>query len=225
MTPQTRPSKPSKPQLELVLKCDSTGSVESILTALSKIQLPEAELSVIRSGVGAVSKSDMMLAETAGRLIIGFQVDVLPGMERAVKEHHVEVRLYNVIYSLTADLQTIAESLVPPREQELIIGTAKVIATFKSSRKGIILGCEVTDGSLALAQHFRIVSAMGPVYTGLIESMHIGENSVQKATRGQQAGIKIRGFHNAKIGDLVESYRPVPQKVQTWQPSGKIIRK
>jgi translation initiation factor IF-2 len=222
----TRPKLEPKlePRLELVLKCDSAGSVESVGAAISKITFPEVELSVIHSGIGAVNKSDVMLAETGSRLITGFQVDVLPGMDKVVKEHNVEVRLYKVIYTLTGDIQTIAESLVPTEYQEQIIGSARVIATFKSSRKGIILGCDVLDGFLALGQHFRIISAMGPVYMGIIESVHIGENSVQKITRGQQAGIKIRDYKQARIGDLVESFRPLPKKVQPWQPTGKIIR-
>ncbi len=215
-----------RPRLEVVLKCDSMGSVESISSAISKMTLPGAELSVIHSGVGAVNKTDVMMAETGSGLIVGFQVDVLPGTDKVVKERRVEVRIYSVIYALTEDLRAIAESLIPSEEKELVIGSAKVIATFKSSRKGIILGCEVIDGFLALGHHFRIISAMGPVYVGIIESMHIGENAVQKATRGQQAGIKIRGFSKARIGDQVESFRPVTQKkIQTWQPSGKIIRK
>ncbi len=214
-----------RPRLEVVLKCDSMGSVESISSAISKMTLPGAELSVIHSGVGAVNKTDVMMAETGSGLIVGFQVDVLPGTDKVVKERRVEVRIYSVIYALTEDLRAIAESLIPSEEQELVIGSAKVIATFKSSRKGIILGCEVIDGFLALGHHFRIISAMGPVYVGIIESMHIGENAVQKATRGQQAGIKIRGFSKARIGDQVESFRPVAQKIQLWQPSGKIIHK
>ncbi len=223
MNPQKKPAGIARPKLELVLKCDSIGSAESISAAISKIMLPEVELNVIHSGVGAVTKSDVMMAETGSGLIIAFQLDVLPGLDKILKEHHVEVRVYSVIYTLTADIQSIARSLVPSRDQEQLIGSARVIATFKSVRKGIILGCEVLDGSFATGQHFRVISAMGPVYTGIIESMHIGESAVQKATRGQQVGIKIRDFSKAKIGDLVESFRPVPQKVQKWQPSGRII--
>jgi translation initiation factor IF-2 len=187
--------------------------------------LPEIDISIIHSGVGSVSKSDVLLAETAGRLIIGFQVDALPGMDKVVREHGVEVRLFTVIYTLTADISAIAESLVPAPQEEQIIGTARVIALFKSSRRAEIIGCEVLDGHLAVGQHYRLISAMGPVHTGTIESIHIGQNAVQKATPGQQVGIKIRDFTKAKIGDLVESFRPLPKKTRHWEPSGQIIRK
>lgn len=220
LSPRTRP------KLEIVLKCDSAGSLEAVTAAITKISVPEVDISIIRSGIGAVGKSDVLLAETGSRLVVGFQVDVSTGLERPLREHGVEVRLYDVIYQLTGDMRVIAESLVPSVAQEQTIGSGKVIALFKSSRKGIIIGCEVLDGFLALGQHFRVISAMGPVYSGIIESLHIREEAVQKAARGQQVGIKIRDFDKARIGDLVESYRPLPkEKTRAWQPTGKIIRK
>lgn len=224
MSPQTGLAADRRAKLEIVLKCDSAGSVESIGDTLSKMAFPMVRLSVIHSGIGAVNKTDVIMAETASRLIVAFQVDVLQGVDKEVREHNVEVRIYSVIYNLEEDMRTIAEGLVPPDYQEQVIGSAKVIATFKSTRRGIILGCEIVDGSFAIGQRFRIISAMGPVYSGNIESMHIGENAVQKATRGQQVGIKIKGFSRATIGDLVETFRPTPPKVRMWQPSGRVIR-
>jgi translation initiation factor IF-2 len=98
-----------------------------------------------------------------------------------------------------------------------------VIALFKSSRKGIILGCKVLSGTLAQGQRFRVVGVMGPMYIGIIESLHIEKDTVNKATRGQQVGLKIRDFKKAKIGDLVESFKPGAQHVQQpWQPKGVI---
>ncbi len=225
MTHRHEASLRTRPKIELVLKCDSAGSTEAVTAALSEIKVPSVDVLVIHNGLGDVSKTDVFLAETASRLIVGFQVDVLPGMEKVIKEHKVEVRLYNVIYTLTEDIKTIAESVIPPESQELVIGSAKVIALFKSSRKGIIIGCEVLDGFLALGQQFRIISVMGPIYSGVIESIHIGANAVQMAAKGQQAGIKIRDFNMAKVGDLVESFRPLPRNVQPWEPRGGIIRK
>jgi translation initiation factor IF-2 len=214
----------TRPELEIVLKCDSAGSREAVTAAILKMTVPEVDISIIQSGIGAVSKSDVLLAETGSRLIAGFLVDVTRGVDRLLKERGVEVRLYEVIYKLTEDIRAIAESFIPPVLQEQVTGSGKVIALFKSSRKGIILGCEVLNGFLALGQHFRIISAMGPIYSGIIESLHIGEEAVQKATPGQQVGIKIKDFKKAKIGDLVESFRSHPrEKAKVWQPTGKII--
>lgn len=218
------PAQRTVPKLEIVLKCDSAGSAEAVIAAIQKITVPEVSVSVIRSGIGSVSKSDVLLAETASGLIAGFQVETSPGLDRLLRDRGVEVRLYDVIYRLTGDIRAIAESLIPPVLQEQVIGSGKVIALFKSTRKGVIIGCEVLDGFLALGQHFRVISAMGPVYSGIVESLHIGEEAVQKVTPGQQAGIKINDFKKAKVGDIVESYRSQPrEKKKVWQPSGKII--
>lgn len=225
MTHRHEASLRTRPRIEIVLKCDSAGSIEAVIAALSEIRVPSVDVLVIHSGLGAVSKTDVFLAETGSRLVVGFQVDVLPGIERVIRERKVEVRLYNVIYKLTEDIKTIAESIIPPESQEQVIGSAKVIAIFKSSRKGTIIGCEVLDGFLGLGQQFRIISVMGTIYSGVIESIHIGANAVQKAAKGQQAGMKIRDFNMAKVGDLVESFRPLPRKVQPWEPRGGIIRK
>lgn len=210
-------------KLEIVLKCDSAGSVEAVATALSRIVVPGVKIAVVRSGVGTVNKSDILLAGTAGRLIVGFQVGMMPGLDKLLRDSGVEVRQYELIYRLVEDLQAVAVSMTPSPQEEQVIGTGSVIALFKSTRKGIIIGCEVWDGFLAVGQRFRIISAMGPVYTGTIESMHIEERAVQKAVRGQQIGIRIRDFSKAKTGDIIESFRVAPRK-DRWEPKGRVIR-
>jgi len=216
-----------RPELEIVLKCDSAGSVEAVTDAILQMRVHEVEISIIHSGIGDINKSDILLAETGSRLIAGFQVGAAPDIEKELREHCVEARLYDVIYKLTDDMRNIAESIAPhPAQEETIIGNARVIALFKSSRKGIIIGCEVLEGHLAVGQHFRIISAVGPVYSGSIESMHIEKNIVQKASAGQQAGIKIKDFNKIKIGDLVESYRAsASKKAPFWQPDGGVVKK
>jgi translation initiation factor IF-2 len=224
-TPPESSARDVKPNLEFVLKCDSAGSVEAVSAEVLKIIPADVHINIIHSGVGDINESDILMAETGSRLIAGFQVGVLPGIERELKEHAVEARLYDVIYKLTADIRGITESIIPHVTQDEILGTARVIALFKSSRKGIIIGCEVTNGYLAVGKNFRIISAMGPVYSGTLESMHIEKDAVQKAGPGQKAGIKIRDFNIVKIGDLVESFRPPPlKKVRVWQPEGKVIQ-
>ncbi|MBI5055961.1 MAG: hypothetical protein HZB61_05025 [Nitrospirae bacterium] len=217
----------TKPKLEIVLKCDSAGSVEAVTAAVLKIIVPDVDMSIIHSGVGDINRSDILLAETGSRLIVGFQVNVTSEVDKELKEHAVEARLYEVIYNLTDDLRNIAGELVPHvSQEETIIGSAKVIALFKSSRKGIIIGCEVLSGHLATGQHFRIISEMGPVYSGTIETIHIEQNAVQKVVPGQQAGIKITDFNKVKIGDLVESFRPQASKKTTrWKPKGGFVRR
>lgn len=217
---------PAGLRFELVLKADSIGSVEAVSRAVSLLNVPGVDISIIKSGVGMVSQSDVLYAETAGRLIIGFQVGVMPGLEKGLREHRVEVRLYDVIYELTSDISAVAGGLTPHASEDRVLGSAKVIALYKSGRKGTIIGCRVLDGLLAVGERFRIISAMGPVYSGNIESLHIEDHAIQKAVPGQQVGIRIHDFKGARIGDLVESFRPETQgKSRVWEPTGRIILK
>ena len=216
-----------KKKLEIVLKCDSAGSEEAVLAGLNAIQTPEMELKVIHSDVGSVTKSDLLLALSAGRLVVGFNVEVAPKIEQLSREQGIEVRLYDVIYSLTNDLRSIVNDLVAPaQEEEKITGKAKVIALFKSSRKGIILGCEVLEGTLAIGKRYRIISAMGPIFTGQIESLHIEKDRIKVAKPHQQVGLKVIGLKKAGIGDLVECFESSKHAgAKIWRPKGGVFKK
>jgi translation initiation factor IF-2 len=218
------PAESKRPKLDIILKADSVGSMEALVKAISEITLPVIDINIIHSSIGDINKSDLLLAETGSRLVLGFQVDLLPELENALREHRVEVRLYTVIYNVTDDIKAIAEAAVQPASEEEIIGSAKIIALFKSTRRGIIIGCEVLGGHLAVGQRFRIITAMGPVYSGHIESIHIEDKAIQKAVPGQRVGIKIKDFNRARIGDFAESFRPL-RRPPVWEPSGRVIRK
>lgn len=213
-----------KKGLEIVLKCDSVGSLEAVVSSLASLENPEVDVLPFHTGIGAISKSDLLMALTGSRLVVGFNVSLLPKMQQLSKEKGVEIRLYDVIYKLTQDLSQIAGRLIHREaEKEIITGKAKVIALFKSSRKGSILGCEVLRGALAQGKKFRIISAMGPVYSGKIESLHIEQDAVKEAKKGQQVGLKISDFNQAKKGDLVETYeKQKPEASATWHPKGRV---
>lgn len=212
-------------KLEIVLKCDFVGSKEALVSALATIDIPAVEIRVIHAGVGPVSKSDLIMAMTGSRLVTGFNVDIMPGAGDLAKEYGVEVRLYNVIYRLMDDVKQIARNLVPAEPEERITGKAEVIELFKSSRKGVILGCEVKEGSLVTGKNFRIIAAMGPIYTGKIESLHIEQNAVKEAGAGQQVGLKLSEFNKAKVGDLIECFQTVrPQSHAAWTPKTGVYR-
>jgi translation initiation factor IF-2 len=201
------------------------GSLEAVVKALRSMEVPAVEIAVLHSGLGGVSKFDVFLAETGSRLIVGFEVDVLPGIEKFLLSHGVEVRLYSVIYDLISDIREIAGSLTLPSEQERTLGSARVIALFKSSRRGIIAGCEVEEGVLGVGERFRVISVMGPVYAGTLDSLHEADRSIQKAVKGQKVGVKIRDFNKVHVGDFVETYRPEPQKARAWVPRADVIRR
>jgi len=163
------------------------------------------------------------MAETGSRLILGFNVGIMPHIAQLATEHTIEIRLYDVIYRLLEDVESIGRSLVPQKPAEEIVGTAKVIALFKSSRKGIILGCKVLTGKLTQGKSFRLLGAMGPMYVGTIESLHIEKDTVRAAKKGQEVGLKIRDFNKVKVGDLVECFQSgAGQQIKPWRSRGKI---
>lgn len=214
-----------EPGLDIVLRADSAGSLEAVTREVTEIMHPEVPVRIINSGIGDIGTSAVFLAAAADRLVVGFQVGLASGVEKVIRDQQVEVRLYEVMYRLVEDLKNIAGSLAPKGTEEQVIGTGRVIALFKSSRRGIIIGCEVLSGQISLGGRFRIISAMGPVYEGVIESMHRESEAIQKAIPGQKVGIKIRDFNHARIGDLVESYRLLrSERDKPWAPRGEVMR-
>lgn len=225
-TPHPLPATRSdRNKLEVVLKCDVSGTAEAISTSLSEIKVSGVQIDLIRIGIGNVSKSDVMMARTGSKLVLGFNVDITPKLEQEIKEFGVEVRLYDTIYKLTEDMQKIARSLIIRESEEKITGKARVIATFKPSHKGMIIGCEVYEGSIEMGKDFRVITAMGPAYFGKIASLQIEKQSVKAARPGQQVGIRLEGWNKAKIGDLVECYESLPPKGGgRWKPQSGIVR-
>ena len=224
LPPQSRGVQDIK-KLEVVLKCDTAGTEEAINAGLAAIQEPGVEISVIQSGIGKVSKSDILMALTGSRLVVGFNVDITPKLQQEINEHGVEVRLYDTIYNLTRDVKTIAGNMFSREPEEKITGKAKVIATFKGGRKETVIGCEVLEGEIELGKKFRVITAMGPAYSGKISSLQVERKNVKVGKPGQQIGIKISNWNKAKIGDLVEVYTIVqPVGGGPWKPRAGVFR-
>lgn len=206
------------PRLEIVLKCGTDGSRAAIEKMLREQRPERLEVAIIHGGVGEVNKNDILLAATGSRLIIGFEVGVNPHLEEELRNNGVEVRLYQVIYRLLEDLLALETALVAEPIDEQNIGQARVIALFKGTRHGIILGCQVSSGRLAVGERFRLIGAMGPIYEGKIASLHIEKAEVRAAVPPQQVGLRIDDFQRAAVGDLVESFRPGGPPPPGWQP-------
>ena len=212
-------------KLEVVLKSDAAGTEEVISAGLTAIQVPGVDVVNIQSGVGNVSKSDIMMARTGSRLVIGFNVDITPKLQPEIKEQGVEVRLYDTIYKLTEDIKKRAVNMHSREPQEKITGKARVIATFKGNRKETIIGCEVLEGTIELGKKFRVITAMGSAYSGKISSLQVERKNVKIGKPGQQIGIKISNWNKARVDDLVECYTVVkPGGIGPWKPRPGVFR-
>ena len=212
-------------KLEIVLKCDVAGTAEAITASLSEINVPGVQISLIQTGVGNISKSDVLMARTGSKLVVGFSVDTVPKLEQEIKEFGVEVRLYDTIYKLTEDIRKIAQSFKSREAEDKITGKARVIATFNISPKGMVIGCEVLEGAIELGKDFRIITAMGPAYFGKITSLQIERQNVKSAKPGNQIGIKLEGWNKAKVDDLVECFETMrPKGGGHWKAGSGIVR-
>ena len=215
----------AEPKLEIVLKCDVAGTAEAISANLAEIEVPGVQIDVIQTGVGNISKSDVMMALTGSKLVVGFSVDTMPKLEQEIKEVGVEVRLYDTIYKLTEDIRKIAQSFKSREPDEKITGKAKVIATFNISSKGMVIGCEVLEGIIETGKDFRVITAMGPTYFGKITSLQIERQHVKSAKPGKQIGIKLDGWNKAKVDDLVECFEILRAKSDSrWAAKSGIVR-
>jgi translation initiation factor IF-2 len=149
----------------------------------------------------------------------------MPKVQQEIRQHDVEIRLYDTIYTLTQDFKRIAEHMFAREPEEKITGTAKVIATFKKGRKGIIIGCEIMSGAIDAGKKFRVISAMGQAYSGKISSLQVKRKNVKTGKPGQEIGIKIDNWDKAKIGDLVECYTTVKTSGERpWRPRPGVFR-
>lgn len=210
--------------LEVVVKGDTLGGLEALIAAVAGIDELPVTIKVIHSGVGPVSKTDLSMALTGSRIVLAFNVDVLPRVDAFTKDHGIEIRLHDVIYDLLEDLRKIARSRIKTPAEETVTGKARVIALFKSSHRGIIVGCEVLEGTFETGRNFRVLSAMGEVYSGRIESLQVDRQPVKRGVPGQQVGVKISDYKKVKIGDLLECFEPPRRRESSaWQPSGAIL--
>jgi translation initiation factor IF-2 len=223
--PQSVAGDPKISKLEIVLKCDVVGTVEAVSSSLLKLNIPDVDIQIIQSGVGNITQSDVLMAQTGSRLVIGFNVDTMAKLDQHIKEHGVEVRLYDTIYTIIKDIKKIATNLKAKQPEEVISGKAKIIATFKATRKDIIIGCEVLEGAIELGKNFRIITAMGPAYSGKITSLQIERKNVKAGKPGQQVGIKISDWKKARVDDLIECFEIVqPKGDGPWRPKSRIFR-
>lgn len=197
----------AQPRLELALVSDTVGTLDAVRTVVAGVAVAGVEIAVVHTAVGAVSKSDLLQAATGSRLLLGFNVEPNPLVEGEAREQGVEVRLYRVIYRLGRDLEEIARSLVPVAAEEEITGSAAVIQLFKSGRHDLILGCQVEQGRLAVGDRYRVIGVAGPVHEAVADSLHVGPDAVREAHAGQQVGVKVHGFQQARVGDRVEAFR------------------
>jgi translation initiation factor IF-2 len=192
--------------LNLVVRGDVVGSVEAVVSELSKFEHPEVRLNVIGQGVGAITQNDIMLASASDALIVGFNVRPNAEARELASREGVEIRTYDVIYKLTEDIEQALVGKLAAVTTESTIGEAEVRALFRVSRLGTIAGCMVTDGVVRRGASVRVIRDGAVIYTTTIAQLKRFKDDVREVAEGFECGILLDGFNDVKDGDVLEVF-------------------
>jgi translation initiation factor IF-2 len=192
--------------LNLVVKGDVVGSVEAVVSELSKFEHSEVRLNVIHQGVGAITQNDIMLASASDALIVGFNVRPNAEARELALREGVEIRSYNVIYQLTDDIERALVGKLAAVKTEETIGEAEVRALFKVSRLGTIAGCMVTHGVVRRNAAVRVIRDGTVIYTTTIGALKRFKDDAREVAEGFECGILLDGFNDVKEGDVLEVF-------------------
>jgi translation initiation factor IF-2 len=199
--------------LNLVLKADVQGSLEALKSALSALQLPEVRLTVVHGGVGPISESDVMLASTSDAIVIGFNARPDPNARRIAQRERVQIREYEIIYSVLDDITAAAKGLLEPKMETVLIGKAQVRATFKVPRVGTIAGCYVLEGKITRNAAIKVTRDGRVVHEGALDSLKRFKDDVREVQAGYECGLGVAGFEDYVEGDIIEAY--ITQRQET----------
>ncbi|MFL6058782.1 MAG: translation initiation factor IF-2, partial [Rubrobacteraceae bacterium] len=195
--------------LNLVVKADVAGSVEALKEALARLSTDDVRVNIVRSGVGALTDSDVMLASASDGILLGFNVRPTNTAKQVAEREGVEIRTYDVIYKALEDIEAAMRGMLAPETAENETGTAEVRALFRVPGVGTVAGCYVTRGEISRNNRVRVVRDGTVIYEGNIASLKRFRDDVRSVREGFECGIGIENFNDVKEGDVLESFEVV----------------
>jgi translation initiation factor IF-2 len=195
--------------LNLVVKADVGGSIEALKDALDKMDQSEVRINVIHSGVGAITESDIMLADASDAIVIGFNVRPEPKAKSLAEQVKVDVRLYRVIYQAIEEINAARVGMLAPTIEEHDTARIEIRELFKVPKIGVIAGCLVQEGEVSRDDQVRIVRQGAIVFDGKLHSLRRFKDDVKSVKAGYECGIGIEGFQDIKEGDIIETYKTI----------------
>ena len=191
--------------LKAVVKADTQGSVEAIVEALKKIESDKVSLEIIHSAVGTITESDVALASASSAVILGFHTRVDSGVADKAKHEGVQIKLYAIIYELIDEVKEAMAGLLDPILKEIVIGSAEVRKIFELSKGAPVAGCIVNSGRIAKGK-VRLRRRKEVIYEGITQSLRRFQDEVNEVRAGMECGIRIEGFSEFQVGDVIECY-------------------
>lgn len=192
--------------LNIIVKADVQGTAEAVKASLEKIDVEGVRVNVIRSSVGAISESDVILASASNAIIYGFNVRPNAKVRSKAEEEKVEIRLHNVIYKMVEEIETAMKGMLAPELVEVVTGQAEIRQVIKASKVGNIAGCYVTDGSIKRNCGIRLIRDGIVVYEGKLASLRRFKDDVKEVNSGFECGLNIENFNDIKEGDIIEGF-------------------
>jgi len=193
--------------LPLIIKADTPGSIEALRSEIDKFEHPEVRVEIVHDGVGGVNESDIYLASASEAIVIAFHVIPEDRAQILAEREGVDVRRYNIIYEVTAEIKRALEGLLEPERVEVSTGRALVLQTFHISRFGTIAGCRLLSGTIERSNRVHVIRDQTVLNDYNIASLKREKDDVKQVREGMECGIRLEGFNDVKEGDLLEAYR------------------
>jgi len=193
-------------ELRLIIKADVQGSLEPITTALNEIEKGDVNINVLYSETGDIGENDVNLASASKAIIVGFNVQADSNAKRLAEVEGVSIRLYEIIYRLTEDVEKALKGMLEPEFKEVQIGKAEVLAVFKISKLANIAGCRVTQNEIRRNGKIRVIRNGEKVFEGDISSLKHEKDDVKEVRQGFDCGISLKGFESFAKGDILECF-------------------
>ncbi|MGE7471621.1 translation initiation factor IF-2 [Bosea sp. NPDC003192] len=194
-------------EFPLVVKGDVQGSVEAIVGSLEKVGNDEVRARVLSSGVGAITESDVTLAQASGAVVIGFNVRAHKEAREAAERAGVEIRYYSIIYNLMDDVKDAMSGLLAPTLRETMLGNAQILEIFNVSKVGKIAGCRVTDGTIERGANVRLIRDGVVVHEGKLAQLKRFKDDAKEVVAGQECGMSFESYQDMRQGDVIECFR------------------
>jgi translation initiation factor IF-2 len=191
--------------LKVIVKADTQGSVEAIVSELTKIESDKVSLEVVHSAVGTITESDVVLAAASQAVVIGFHTRIDSGVAERAKHHGVQVKLYAIIYELVDEIKLAMAGLLDPILKEVVTGSAEIRKIFELSKGVPVAGCMVTSGRINRGK-VRVRRRKELIYEGVTLSLRRFQDEVNEVRAGMECGIRIDGFGDFEVGDVIECY-------------------
>ncbi len=193
-------------ELNLIIRADVQGSVEALIESIQKIASTEVKVNIVHSATGAITESDIMLATVSNAIVIAFNVRPNLKVRDLANEQNVEIRFYDVIYSVVNEIRGAIVGLMEPTYEEHVRGRAEVRQVYTIPKVGTIAGCYVTEGKIERGQHARLLREGVVVYDGKIASLRRFKDDAKEVQSGYECGIGIENYNDVKVNDVIECY-------------------